>query len=251
MPRCGADYEKIHWLMLHVYDESYGKYADKYAVRDYVKSCGLEDLLIPVYGVYDRAGDIDYDALPDEFVLMTTHGSGEGYYELVHDKRTMDVAAVNRKLDRALKTPFWKHMCEYHYKKIPPRILSMEMLKPAAGDRMTDYKVVCCNGTPAYILVCSNRNGRDYYDTDWQYVDFSKEAYRSEEAVPRPSSLEQMLDAAKRLSAPFPLARVDFYDVSGKLYFGEVTLTPASGNHSTLNEKGQRTLGGLIRLPEV
>ena len=238
---CPETYDEyIQWLMVNVYDESYSKYADKLEVRKYVKACGLGDLLIPVFGTYKRANEIDYDALPNEFVLMTNHGSGEEYYVICTDKSKLDKDKTNRKLNAALKKHFWKRLCEYQYKNIPPRILCMKYLKLPGSDRLTDYKVVCINGKATRILVCTERNeGRDYYSTDWKYLDHVFPQYRSGELLERPKCLEQMLQAAERLSAPFPLARIDFYEVMGKLYFGEITLTPSTGCHKNLNEKGQ------------
>ena len=232
--------EYIHWLMVNVYNEAYNKYVDKAEVRNYVKECGFKDLLIPVFGIYKKVEDINYNELPNEFVLMANNGSGSDYYVICTNKLKMDIKKVNKKLNAALTSHFWKYLCEYQYKNISPKILCMEYLKSPNSDRLTDYKVVCVNGKATRILVCTGRNeGRDYYSTDWQYLDHVLPQYRSREVIERPRCLEQMLQAAEKLSAPFPLARIDFYEVMGKLYFGEITLTPSAGCHKYLNEKGQ------------
>lgn len=239
--------EYIQWLMIHVYDESYGKYVDKVEVRKYVAECGLEDLLIPVYGVYEKPEDIDYKALPNEFVLMANNGSGSDYYVMCTDKFKMDIRRVNKKMNAALKSHFWKYFCEYQYRNIFPRILCMEYLKAPDSQRLTDYKVVCVNGKAVRILVCTGRDeGRDYYSTDWEYLDHVLPEYRSEKRIERPECLEQMIQAAEKLSKPFPLARIDFYEVQGKLFFGEITLTPCAGRHKYLNEKGQKEWNGFV-----
>lgn len=241
--------EKIQWLIVNKYNESYGKYADKYTVREYVKECGLGDLLIPIYGVYNSAEEIDYANLPKEFVLMANHGSGDIYYEICRDKEKLDIQATNKKLNKALQTKFWKSCCEYHYKDIPPKIICMQFLKNPHEDRLTDYKVVCVNGKAMRILVCTNRDGgRDYYTREWKYLGIVAPEYRSGEIAERPKCLKQMLNAAEILAKPFPFARIDFYEVDGKLYFGEVTLTPASGCHKYLSEKDQLELGKEIKL---
>lgn len=237
--------EKIHWLMINVYDKSYGKYADKYLVRDYVKQCGLEELLIPLYGVYKKPEDIDYTKLPDEFILKATHGSGNGFYVICEDKEHFDKEAANRKLSKALKTKWERFACEYQYAGCRPAIICEKLLHDKKTGRMTDYKVVCVNGKPTRILVCKNRDeGRDYYDLDWNYLEHVKPEYRSGRLEEKPKNLAEMLKAAEILAKPFPLARIDFYDVEGKLYFGEVTLTPCAGNHPYLNEDGQKEWGG-------
>lgn len=233
--------EYIHWCILNVYDESYGKYADKYLVRDYVAQCGLGELLIPLLGVYEKPEDIDYDKLPNEFILKTTHGSGGPFYVICEDKRTLDQKSVNRKLKKALRIKMERLGCEYHYGGIRPRIICEELLHDKENDRMTDYKVVCVNGAPTRILVCTNRDkGRDYYDLDWNYLEHVKVSYRSGRLLKKPEKLAEMLEAARILSKPFPLARIDFYIVNDRLYFGEITLTPSGGNHHNLNEAGQR-----------
>lgn len=241
--------EKIHWLMVHRYDSNYGKYADKYRVREYVKSCGLENLLIPLLGVYNSADEIDYDCLPDKFILKTTQGSGEELYEICTDKKNLNFEKVNHKLDQALKVEFYKYHCEYQYEKITPRIICEELLENGDSGRMDDYKIVCANGKAIAVLVCTNRSeGRDYFSCDWKYLNFVKEEYRSRHDIERPKQLKEMIEAAETLAKPFPLARIDFYIFNNKIYFGEITLTPSAGNHINLNHEGQKKLGEAIKL---
>lgn len=241
--------EKIHWLIANTYHEEYGKYADKYEVREYVRECGLEKLLIPLLGVYEHTEQIDYGKLPDKFVLKTTQGSGEEFYCICKEKKDFDKAEVNQKLEKTLKNNFYINCCEYHYSNIIPRIICEEYLSIDGQDMLTDYKVVCSYGRPLRILVCKDRNqGRDYYDLDWNYCDYTKAEYQSGIIEKRPNKLKEMLEAAATLSKPFPLARIDFYIVDDKLYFGEITLTPSAGNHKYLTNKGQAELGSLIQL---
>lgn len=121
--------EKIHQLMAEMYDESYGKYADKYEVREYVKKCGLEELLIPIYGVWNTAGEIDYVTLPDKFVLKLTHGSGKDFYEICRDKKLLQHELIKRKFEEGMKIKFSRIWCEYHYEKITPRIICEQLLE--------------------------------------------------------------------------------------------------------------------------
>lgn len=237
--------EKIHYLMIHLYDKKYGKYADKYLVREYVKECGLENILIPLYGVYDCVEEIEYDKFPEQFILKATHGSGEDFYLICKDKNKMDIDKINQKLKNALETNFAKTFCEYQYAGVKPRIICEKYLSTGNDERLTDYKVVCVNGKAKRILVCTNRDeGRDYYDTEWNYLEHVALQYRSGKRIEKPGNLKEMLEAAETLAAPFPLARIDFYSIDNQLFFGEITLTPSAGNHSYLSEKGQLEWGG-------
>ena len=245
--------EKIHWLSINYYDESFGVYADKIAVRDYVAKCGLKDILIPLCGkgVYESADRIDFQELPDSFILKCNHGSGDKYYCICNDKTKFDESAARNKLSNALRHNWAKSRCEYHYKTIKPAIICEQLLTQGTDSRMTDFKVVCSYGSPKAILVCHDRDeGRDYFSTDWKYLDYVLEKCRSKHLMQRPETLERMLEAASMLSKPFPLARVDFYSIGNRLFFGEITLTPSSGNHKNLNETGQREIGKMIELPK-
>lgn len=239
--------EKIHWHIVNTYGNQYACYADKYLVRKYVKECGLEKYLITLLGVYEKPEQIDYSKLPNEFILKTNHASGPDFYCICRGKEQIDVKEVNHKFKMALKKDFSFKTCEYHYHTIHPLIMCEKLLERKDGTCLTDYKVVCHYGKPECILVCTNRDeGRDYYSTNWEYLDYVKEEYRSRERTSKPKVLPEMLNAAAILSKPFPIARIDFYVVNDKLYFGEITLTPSGGNHQNLNDKGQKELGSFI-----
>jgi len=246
--------EKIHWLIANYYDEYFAKYADKILVRDYVKECGLEDILIPLVGkgVYRDPEEIDYSELPPKFVIKTNHGSGPEYYQICTDKNQLDKKLINEKFSKALKQDMGRKFCEYHYRGITPRILCEELLEDGVNSRITDYKTVCSYGEVKAILVCSDRDeGRDYFDVNWNYLPYVKEEYRYGTEIQKPQALKDMIKAAEILSKPFPLARVDFYAIGDKLFFGEITLTPSSGNHQNLNDEGQLKLGDAIKLPVI
>lgn len=242
--------EKICWLIANIYDEKYGKYADKYQVRSFVEQCGLGNLLVPLVGVFDSVKDINYEQLPDMFILKSTQGSGKDFYEICNNKQNLDLKRIEKKFMKALKYDFAKRSCEYHYHGIKPRIICEELLYDAEHERLTDYKVLCANGKPQTILICANRDkGKDYYSCDWKYLDYVKPEFKSGKQIDKPKCLAEMLHAAEILSKPFPFARIDFYVVHNKLYFGEITLTPSAGIHNDLNEKGQIELGKIMILP--
>lgn len=240
--------EMIHWLMVNQYDVSYGRYADKLKVREYVEECGCGNILVPLIKTYEKAEDIDFEELPDKFVLKTNHASGADFYYICKDKSLIDKEEIVRKFSKALKINFAQSVCEYQYDKIKPLIMCEAFLEESLDKRLDDYKVVCVNGVPKAILVCSDRDeGRDYFSPDWTYLEYTKPEYRSKTSIKKPNNLEEMLKIAEVLAKPFPLARVDFYIVNNKLYFGEITLTPSAGLHAYLNTLGQEQLAkGII-----
>lgn len=240
--------EKIHWLMVYVLTPEYGKYADKYKVREYVTDCGFADMLIPLYGVWNCVEDIDFLKLPYPNIIKLNNGSGPGYYQIMHSGDGSEQKAVTEKLSAALQSNFVKKHCEYHYASIPPKILCEKLL----DEPVTDYKFVCSYGKCNAILVCYNRDqGRDYYTPDWVHTEYTKKEYQSGIIMEKPKCLPQMMAAAEKLSKPFALARIDFYEVNGHAWFGEITLSPSYGCHAYLTVDGQLTLGSFIDLKAV
>ncbi len=241
--------EKMTWALANLIGENEAIYADKYKVRDYVTSMGLSHLLPTIYGVWEKAEDIDFDALPKQFVLKANHAAGDEYYYICKDSKIINKKEIVNKFSKSLKSSIWKLQCEYHYKYIKPLVFAEEYLNDGRGNRMTDYKIHCFDGEPFCILVCSNRDQElklDYYDTNWNYLDITPENLRSGNEISKPFGLGEMLKAAKILSSNFPTCRVDFYDINGKVYFGEITLTPAGGNLHYINNKWQKILGEKI-----
>lgn len=246
--------EKLNWLLVHSIGPECAVYADKIGVREFVEEKGLGDLLPEVYGVWSHAGEIPLDKLPDQFVLKCNHASGELYYEIVRDKSAVDWPSVLKRLEKMLHTNYAKTHCEYQYGYITPRIYAEEFLDDGREDRMTDFKVYCYYGKPHCIMTCTDRSRsmkRIFYDPDWNYLDYEEGASPEDAVVEKPKGLAVMLEAAAVLSRSFPFARVDFYDVDGKVYFGEITLTPTNCNIRHLNAKGQRILGELLDLKSV
>ena len=242
--------EKIRWLLVNLYGENEAKYADKYKVRKYIKDCGLEEILIPIYGTWKSSKEINLEELPSKFILKANHGSGEEFYSIIENKNDKEKMLKEfKKIDSSLKFNFAKLECEYQYDKIEPRIIAEKYLEDN-NKRLTDYKVLCFNSIPKYILVCSERNkGRDYFDINWNYMLFTNKEYRSKNKIPKPKNLERMLEYASIISKPFHFVRVDFYDLDGKIYFGEISLTPAACMNSYLTQEAQLKIGKEIQLP--
>ncbi len=243
--------EKLNWLLVHYIGPEHAVYVDKINVRDFVSGKGLGDLLPDVYGIWSHAADIPLDKLPDQFVLKCNHASGKNYYEIVHDKSEVDWPSVLKRMERMLHTNYAKTHCEYQYGCITPRIYAEELLDDGRGIRMTDYKVYCFYGKPHCIMVCAGRGKnlrRVFYDVEWNYLNYEKDASPADQNMERPQGLQTMLDAAAVLSQQFPFARMDFYDVAGKVYFGEITFTPDNCNIQHLSSEGQSILGELLEL---
>ncbi|MBO4712062.1 hypothetical protein J5681_09160 [bacterium] len=248
----GTHDEKIHWLIVNRYrNPDFGLYADKVRVREYVKECGFEDLLIPIYEVHDNINDFDLSKVPNSFVLKTNHGSGPMFYEFIQDKNDKShLDYASKKMEKALKTDFYQQNIEYHYHYIKPLVYAEQLLLDG-HERLNDYKVYVFKGKAKFIMVCTERTTKDkrvnFYDTDWNELDFVRNDHHGNGAD-KPQSLEYMLKAAEKLGGPFAIARIDFYEVEGKPYFGEITLTPDSGNVTYLTDDAQIKIGEMIDL---
>ena len=223
--------EKLMWLKLKKYAKNplVRQCADKFAVREYIEQCGLGHILNDLIGAWDRPEDIDWNALPNRFVIKCNHGAG---YNLVcKDKSKFDIAGANEKLKAWLKDEYWIQYAEVQYRGIQKKIICEKYLEGKKDALPVDYKIYCFNGKPLYIGNFIERNMeekfilRGYFDLDWN----PSSVFRYEMDVKkfeRPKCLEEMLSYAEILSKPFPFVRVDFYEVNGKVYFGELTFTP-------------------------
>ena len=232
--------EKIQWLILNSDTSEWTRLADKVAVRDYVKEKGLAHMLVPMLGAWKDARDIDFDSLPNKFVLKCNHDSAS--VKILDKTIGFDKDKLIEDFNNKLRVKFGYLSCEPHYNKIPPMVMAEEFLElDGAGISSTpiDYKIWCFNGEPCFVWVAYNRdnvNGHvevEQYDLDWNYHHewgrFTDHYRDGGGKVPCPKSFNEMLEAAKILSKGFPEVRVDFYDVDGKLYFGEITLYHGSG----------------------
>lgn len=225
--------DKVVYLSLHALPEQAITCTDKWEVRRYVADKGLEEILIPVcMEPVSRVEDVDFDALPDKFVLKATHGCNMNY--VCANKAELDRKECLRTMRGWLRTTYGTFSVEPHYRKLPHRIYCEQYITDDRGLR--DYKIHCLNGKPAFILVCSGREGSsvvmDIYDLDWNWLN-AVQPYRKHVPgigqIPRPRSLERMLQIAQTLSQDFDFVRVDLYEINGSVYFGELTFTPANG----------------------
>ena len=252
--------EKINWLKFNSDTTRWTELADKFRVRKYVEQCGLGDTLVKLYGKWDHAEDIDWDSMPQQFVMKTNNGSGDVL--VCHDKSTLDTALWTTKFRKLLKCKFGYRMAEPHYDKIPPCIIAEELLdadtQPIPTTSLIDYKIWSFNGKPAYIWACFNRTHHSVevmtYDLDWHaHPEFSISTNHyllSKTSIPRPQSLNRMLEIAAILSKGFPQVRVDLYEADGKPYFGELTFAAAAGFNDFYTKDFLEILGSKTILKE-
>lgn len=224
--------EKIQWLKMHHQDPAQTALVDKLTVKDHVaRLCGPQ-YVIPTLGVWERAQDIDFDALPPRFVLKCTHDSGS--LVLCTNKAELNQAAARARLAKALKRNFWRLGREHCYKDVPRRILAEPYLEPAPGEELIDYKFFCFHGKVDTIATCSERRSPGglkvtFFSPRWERLPYIRHYPASEVEIPRPASLEEMLRLAERLAAGHLFVRVDFYEVQGRPLFGELTFFPGCG----------------------
>lgn len=247
--------EKILYLKLYSDTREWTRLADKYRVRDYIKECGLEHILIPLYGVWDKASDISLAKLPDNFILKANNGDGKSSYHIVRDKNLADVEEIKTSAQKWLSARnIGALAAEPQYHDIPPKVLAEELLTPASGE-LVDYKIWCFNGQPHSILTCSDRSSNSValgaYDLNWNRLEnalIPSTDYPSVDLLPRPENLSEMIDVAKRLSKPFPEVRVDLYNVNGRVYFGELTFTSLGGMMLYYTQEALLEMGAHVDL---
>lgn len=241
--------EKFMWLKLNIYNEHplVKRCADKYAMRGYVEEMGCQELLNPLYGVWTDADEIDFEKLPEKFVLKCNHGSG--YNIVCKDKKDFDPESARKQLHAWMKEDYWKRSAELNYRGIQKRITCEKFIDGIGTELPGDYKVMCYYGEPQFILYCDGRGEKTRYlnyDTEWNLLPINRS--KDSEGVLRPESLDQMLEYARKLSAAFPAVRMDFYDDHGKPILGEMTFTPAGCIRIAMTKEGLDIYGEKLDL---
>lgn len=226
--------EKIQWYKINYRNPLVHTCVDKYAVREYIREKGLEDILVNLYGVYDSVEEIDFDTLPQSFILKSTDGSGGINLAICKDKSDFDIRKNRDAFSVGYKLAKKHPGREWAYVGLKHRIIVEELLvnekNPESG--IEDYKIFCFDGTPRCIVVDTDRyigHKRNFYDTEWNDLKITSDAPACDREIQKPENLEGMLNIAKKLSEDFPFVRVDLYNVNGKIYFGELTFYPWSG----------------------
>ncbi len=244
--------EKIQWLKLYDSTPLKTRLADKYLVRGWIAEKIGEEYLIPLLGVYDKFDDIDFDKLPEKFVIKTNHDSGS--YRIVTDKSKFDVAEARNFFNEKMRTnfAFWAGL-QLHYKNIVPKIIIEKYLENSDND-LHDYKFWCFNGEVKYIEFMSDRKKRlkvTYYDPELNRMPFGELYPQHESDIEKPDNLKHMINLAEKLAAGFSHVRVDFYRLNdGTIKFGEMTFTPSNGTVKWNPPEYDKIIGDLIKLPE-
>lgn len=245
--------EKLQWLKIHNHDPRLTTFVDKYLVRDYINSLFGSELLIPLLGVWDNPSQIDFDALPDQFVLKCNHNSGKGMV-ICKDKSKLNIKHTVAKLSSGLKENYYIGNREWPYKNVKRKIICEKYMTDESGDELKDYKIHCFNGEPKIILMCSGRFSpeglrENFYDCEWNLLPLRRPAHENtSETFDAPVNLASMLSMSRIIAKGYPFMRVDFYEINQKPYFGEITLYPASGFSPFEPEIWDKTLGDWIHL---
>lgn len=244
--------EKLQWIKLNDKNPLMPECCDKYAVRAFVEKQGCGELLNHLIWEGFDPEEIPFDDLPDRFVLKITHGST--FNIICRDKEQLNRDEVIKKCRRWLREQYLICYGEWFYGKVRPRIIIEDYLEDKSSGKpdLIDYKVFCFNGRPDYIRVMSERTSglqEAMYDTRWNLLEGKSMGYPlSNERIECPECLDQMMEAARRLSSPFLHARVDFYVVNGKLYFGEITFTSGAGFHKFGSYEFDLEVGSRLNL---
>ena len=242
--------EKLQWLKLYDRKPEYTVMVDKYAVREYIAQAVGQQYLIPLIGVWDNADEIDFDALPNQFVLKCNHNSARGLC-ICKDKSKLDIEKTRNSLRQGLAQDFYIIFREWPYKNVKRRIIAEQYMDDGSGE-LRDYKVLCFNGEPKLVQYHQGRftyHTQDFYDTQWNRLPITQGTPLSENALEKPVFLEEMLELSRKLAKDIPHVRVDWYYVDGQLYFGELTFFDASGFDDFEPDEWNEIIGSWITLP--
>lgn len=248
--------EKLQWLKLHDRRSEYSMMVDKAEVKKYVASIIGEEHIIPTLAVYNRVEEIDFDALPNQFVLKCTHDSGG--IVICKDKETLDRKAAIKKLKKGLKTNYFYQNREWVYKNVRPRIIAEQYMtndSKSTVDELSDYKWFCFDGEPKAMFIATERFAEgeetkfDFYDMDFNHLPFTNGHPNASKPISKPVSFETMKALARKLARGIPHVRVDFYDVNGHIYFGELTFFHWSGMMPFEPEEWDYKFGKWLNLP--
>lgn len=243
--------EKLQWLKLNDRKNEYTSIVDKYEIKRVITEQIGERYVVPTYGVWDSFKEIDFNLLPDRFVLKTTHDSGG--VVICRSKKSFDLKNAKKILNHSLKNNYYKHTREWPYKNVKPRIIA-EMFLDNDNEEIDDYKVHCFNGEPKITLVCSDRHSpsgltEDFYDNDWNHLNLKRPGVpNSKKSHNKPVNFDEMLSISRILSKNHPFIRVDFYIVKDRLYIGELTFYPSGGFNGFKPEEYDMILGNWIVL---
>lgn len=248
--------EKMQWLKLNYRKNIFTSMVDKYEVKKYVADRIGEKYVIPCYGVWDKPEDIDWNALPNQFVLKCTHDSGSVI--LCRDKSSFDKEAAIKKLNDALKMEYFYRNREWPYKNVKRRVIAEKLIENLGSKDSIEYKVTCCGGKVKFVTVCGGiahaafelRSNDHYVPDTWEKLDWYTAYKPSGKTIERPPFADELVELCEKLSADIPYLRVDWYYQDGQLLFGEMTFYTWGGFCYFVPEKWDRIIGDMIPIPE-
>ena len=244
--------EKLQWLKLYNRNPEYTRLVDKYEVKKYIAQKIGEEYLIPSLGVWDSVEEIEWDKLPDQFVLKCTHDSGS--IVVCDDKKTFDYDKAKQSLNHTIKINYYYAGREWPYKNVKPRIMAEKYMEDKTKEYLTDYKLMCFNGKVQCSFVVTERFSSDgirvtFFDRDWNVMPFERHYPQSDTPIEKPQNYEKMIELAEKLGSDMPFVRVDFYEIDGKIFFGELTFSPGGGFEEFTPVIWDKKLGDWLELP--
>ena len=245
--------EKLQWLKLNDRHAEYTQMVDKIDAKKYVASIIGDKYIIPTLGVWNSVDEIEWDKLPNQFVIKVSSDSGG--IVVCKDKQTLDIEKAKEKLTNGWGKNYYVHNKEYPYRDLTPRIIAEEYKEDESGYELRDYKIFCFNGEPKILFVASDRQKAgedtkfDFFDLNWNHLPFTNGHPNSKEHIAKPKNFEEMLEIAKKLSVGIPQVRIDLYNCNGQIYFGEITFFNWSGMTAFDPVEWDFKLGKLIKLP--
>lgn len=251
--------EKLQWLKLYNRKAEYTVMVDKYLARDYVAGVIGEEYLIPLIGQWDRAEDIDFDKLPDKFVLKCNHNSGLGMY-ICKDKSKLtrrEIKVIRKNLTKGLRQDYYLTGREWPYKNVPRKIIAEKYMEDKETGELRDYKFFCFDGEPKALFVATDRQAKnketcfDFFDIEYNHLPIINGHPNAQIPPRKPRNFDKMAELARRLSANIPHVRIDFYEVNGKVYFGEITFYQNSGFIPVYPKEWDKKLGDWIDLTHL
>ena len=246
--------EKLQWLKLHDRNPLYTTMVDKYEAKKYVGSIIGDEHIIPTLGVYDKVEDIDFDKLPNQFVLKWTHDSGG--IVICKDKSKLNLAEAYKKLKKGERSHYFWRTREWPYRNVRPRIIAEQYMEDESGYELKDYKFFCFNGVPKALFIATDRGNIneetkfDFYDMEFNHLPFTNGHPNATKTINKPCGFEKMKEIAALLSKGIPHVRVDLYDINGKVYFGELTFFHWGGMQPFNPREWDYKFGEWIILPK-
>ncbi len=251
-PKCFN--EKMQWLKLHDRRPEYTIMVDKLAAKEYVGSIIGEEYIIPTIAEWKTVEDIDWGSLPNQFVMKVTHDSGG--LVICTDKKKLNIKESEKKIRRSLRCDYYKLYREWPYKDVPRKVLAEKyMYDGDSTEGLTDYKLMCFNGTVKCSFTGTNRYSKDglnvtFFNRDWERMPFERKYPADRNPIPKPQSYDLMIKLAELIAKDIPFCRVDFYEINGKPYFGEITFYPGTGLEVFSPQSWDEDLGSWIKLPD-